>query len=431
MQVSIKSNPQAKQLTITLTDVDWVQLQQGNFYEGERQVQQIVALTGRELTRDLLRSHDSDAHALWRDGRRWSRKEASPGHYLTLYGEVVVTRHLYQTSAGGETYCPLEARCQLSFGQATPLLAELLAFKVSALTPGEVAQDVRKSHDLALSVSFIQQTAQRIGQLAVDKTDRWQLDSPPPEREVAVIATGLDGTTVPLRDENYKEAMCGTIALYDGGGERLRTEYIGAMPEAGKATFTDRFTTRVAAVQARHPQALHVVLADGARWNWQVLSEHYPDAIQILDFWHAAQHLAQAAEVIFGAGLSPQKSAWFETWKTVLRDEPNGVAGVIRTLLYYRNRGSRSTAARAELDTQLNYFRQHAERMHYALYRAAGWPIGSGVTEAGCKELIKARFCRSGMRWKRETGATVLQLRAIRLSNQWESFWQKVIRYVA
>jgi len=58
-------------------------------------------------------------------------------------------------------------------------------------------------------------------------------------------------------------------------------------------------------------------------------------------------------------------------------------------------------------------------------------PIGSSVTEAGCNELIKARFCRSGMRWKRDTGATILNLRAIRLSNRWESFWQKVIRYVA
>jgi hypothetical protein len=58
-------------------------------------------------------------------------------------------------------------------------------------------------------------------------------------------------------------------------------------------------------------------------------------------------------------------------------------------------------------------------------------PIGSGVTEAGCKELLKARFCRSGMRWKRETGAAILQLRALRLSAQWDRFWAKVMRYAA
>lgn len=104
---------------------------------------------------------------------------------------------------------------------------------------------------------------------------------------------------------------------------------------------------------------------------------------------------------------------------------------MIRTLLYYRNRTKLSATARKELDAQLNYFRSHADKMQYADYVAAGLPIGSGVTEAGCKELIKARFCRSGMRWNRGSGAKVLQLRAIRLSAQWESFWSKVMRYAA
>jgi hypothetical protein len=69
--------------------------------------------------------------------------------------------------------------------------------------------------------------------------------------------------------------------------------------------------------------------------------------------------------------------------------------------------------------------------MQYADFRAVGLPIGSGVTEAGCKELIKARFCRSGMRWKRASGAPLLQLRAIKLSQHWDSFWSKVMRYAA
>ena len=135
--------------------------------------------------------------------------------------------------------------------------------------------------------------------------------------------------------------------------------------------------------------------------------------------------------MIFGAPPNAAKAAWFERWKTALRDQPDGVTGVLRTLLYYRNRTALSATATQELDTQLNYFRSHADKMQYADYKAAGLPIGSGVTEAGCKELIKARFCRSGMRWNRDSGAKVLQLRAIRLSNQWDSFWGKVMRYAA
>jgi len=205
----------------------------------------------------------------------------------------------------------MEEACGLSFGAATPLLAEMLSFKVSALPPSEVAKDLAK-HGLRLSPSFIRDVAQQVGRLAIEKARAWQLEAPSPQAPVEVVATGFDGTTAPIRGEDYKEAMCGTIALYDRRGERLSTEYIGAMPEAGKADFTNRFTSRVAGVLARYPKALHVVLSDGAVWNWRLIKEHYPGAIWILDFWHAAQHLSQAADAIFGRAPGEEKSAWFE-----------------------------------------------------------------------------------------------------------------------
>lgn len=430
MKVSVKRDRQAKQIIICVSEIESEKMMQESFYQSELSVRQIVNQIGTELTREMLEQRQIDSPVIEGDGQTWYRKEASPGHCQTLYGEVSLARHLYQTSAGGVTRCPLEELCGLRFGAATPLLAEVLSFKVSALTPGEAAQDLAK-HGRQLSASFIRDTAQQVGQIAVEKATAWRLKTPPSQTPVKIIATGLDGTTMPLRDENFKEAMCGTIALYAGQAERLSTEYLGAMPEAGKADFTRRFTQRVAQLKARYPQALHVVLSDGARWNWQLIKEHYPEAIWILNFWHAAEHLSQAGDAIFGTAPSTEKSAWFERWKTSLREEPDGVAGVIRTLLYYRNRSPLSVKAGKELDTQLNYFRSHADKMHYAYYSAAGFPIGSGVTEAACKELIKARFCRSGMRWNRGSGANVLQLRAIRLSDQWESFWGKVVRYAA
>jgi hypothetical protein len=431
MQVTITADRGAKQLTITVTNVNWEQCQDGSFYQGEQQVQHLLSRVGHELTRPLLASKVRRPPSLEHAGQRWYRKADSPGHYLTLYGLVSVARPTYQTGAGGEIFCPLEAECQLAFGTATPLLAEIVSFKLSALTAREVQQDLAKTHGLELSASFLQQTAQRVGQVAVDKATTWQLRGPEPPRAGAIVATGLDGTTMPLVGEDDKEAMCGTIALYDEEGERLQTDYLGALPEAGKATFTELFTTRVRAMLAQYPQALHVVLADGAVWNWQLLEALYPAAVWILDFYQAAQHLAAAADLIFGPASSAQKTAWYERWRTALRDDFDGVAKVIRTLIHHRNRVPLSAAAMQALDTELQYFRRHADKMHYALYRAAGLPIGSGVTEAGCKELIKARFCRSGMRWKRETAAPILHLRAIRLSHQWDCFWRKVLRYAA
>jgi hypothetical protein len=417
------------ELTITIQGLNWDEATQASFYEGEVQVRELLKLIGQELTLHLLRSKTVAAPTLEWEGQIYYRKAASPGHYQTLYGEVVLSRHLYQTSAGGPTLCPLEVNCQLRFGSATPLLAEVVSFKLAGAPASEIAQDLATSHGLSLSATYLHHLAQQVGRIAVEKQAAWHLEAATAPAAVAVVATGVDGTTLPVVGEAYKEAMCGTIALYDQAGERLHTEYLGTMPEAGKATFAQRFTTRVARVKTRYPNALHVCVGDGAPWNWEFFATHYPEAVWVLDFYHAAAHLHTAAEAIFGPG--PEAEAYYERWRTRLRDEDGGVAQLLRSLLYYRNRAFLSAQAQRTLDTEFNYFRQHVELMQYADFRAAGLPIGSGVTEAGCKELIKARFCRSGMRWKRTSGAPILQLRAIRLSQQWASFWAKMLRYAA
>jgi hypothetical protein len=429
VKASINPNAETHELTIPIQGLNWDEIQQASFYAGEVQVRDLLKLIGQELTVDLLRRKARDAPTLEWEGQTYYRKEPSSGHYHTLYGEVKISRHLYQTSAGGATLCPLEHDCQLRFGGATPLLAEVVSFKLASAPAGEVAQDLAKSHGVALSATYVHHLAQHVGQLAVEKHTAWYLAAAVEPAPVAVIATGVDGTTMPLVGEAYKEAMCGTIALYDRDGKRLHTEYLGTMPEAGKSTFAQRFTTRVDRLKARYPDALHVCLGDGARWNWDFFATYYPEAVWVLDFYHAATHLHTAAEAIFGPG--PEAEGYYERWRTTLRDEDGGVAQLLRSFLYYRNRADLSVRAQRMLDSELNYFRQHAELMQYADFRAASLPIGSGVTEAGCKELIKARFCRSGMRWKRATGAPLLQLRAIKLSPHWDSFWSKVLRYAA
>jgi len=429
VKASINTNAVTNEVTITIQGLNWEDIEQASFYEGEVQVRDLLKLIGQELTVHLLRSKAVDAPRLTVGGKTYYRKVASLGRYQTLYGEVVISRHLYQTSAGGTALCPLEINCQLSFGRATPLLAEVVSFKLASAPAGEVAQDLAKSHGLALSATYLHHLAQQVGQIAVDKQAAWHLRAAAAPPSVAMIATGVDGTTLPLVGEAYKEAMCGTIALYDQAGERLHTEYLGTMPEAGKTSFAQRFTTRVAWVKDCYPKALHVCLGDGAPWNWEFFATHYPEAVWVLDFYHAATHLHTAAEVIFGQGSEAE--AYYELWRLRLQDEEDGVAHLLRSLLYYRNRALLSADDQCSLDTELNYFRQHAALMQYADFRAAGLPIGSGVTEAGCKELVKARFCRSGMRWKRASGAPLLQLRAIKLSWHWDSFWSKVMRYAA
>jgi len=429
MKASISMDVETNELTITVQDSNWEQSRQASFYAGEVQMRDLLQVIGQALTVELLRSKEVTVPRLEHEGQTYYRKAATPGHYQTLDGEVVVERHLYQRSAGGETLCPLERDCQLSFGSATPLLAEVVSFKLANQTAREVEQDLAKSQGLALSDTYLQALGEQVGQRAVEKAERWQLCGPTLTTPVAIIATGVDGTTMPIVNEAYKEAMCGTIAGYNAEGTRLHTEYLGSMPEAGKAMFTTRVTSRVAQVLARYPTARHVCLGDGAKWNWDFFAAHYPGALWVLDFYHAATHLHTAAELIFGAG--GDADVYYERWRTTLLEERNGVAALLRSLIYYRNRTALPPRTARALETEINYFRTHTAEMQYADFRAAKVPIGSGVTEAGCKELIKARFCRSGMRWKRTTGAPLLQLRAIRLSQHWDSFSSKMIRYAA
>lgn len=158
MKVSVKTSVKSRQIRISISNLDLERMTQGSFYQSEQMVQQITNQIGKELTLEILQSRDTDQSTIKEDGRTWYRKNASTGTYQTIYGEVTLARHLYQTSAGGATRCPMEESCQLSFGGATPLLAELLSFKISAMTSGEAAQDLAM-HGLQLSQSFIRQTA--------------------------------------------------------------------------------------------------------------------------------------------------------------------------------------------------------------------------------------------------------------------------------
>jgi hypothetical protein len=430
MEASIRTNSVTNELTITIQGLNWEACQQAAFYAGEVQVRDVLQVIGHALTRELLQAKAVTPPRLEYEGQTYYRKAATPGQYQTPYGAVVVERHLYQSSAGGATICPLEQQCQLCFGSATPRLAEIVSFKLASQTAREVEQDLARCQGLTLSDTYLRELGERVGQLARDRIGGWQLEGPALPTPVATIATGVDGTTIPIVGEAYKEARCGTIAVYDTDGARLHTEYLGAMPEAGKTTFATRFTARVAQVLARAPHARHVCLGDGAQWNWDFFAAHYPDAIWVLDFYHAATHLHTVAELLFGKGTAAAE-AYYDRWRATLLEEPNGVAALLRSLIYYRNRTDLTPRAAQAVETELTYFRTHTAQMQYATFRAAHLPIGSGVTEAGCKELIKARFCRSGMRWKRPTGAPLLQLRAIRLSQYWDSFWNRVLRYAA
>jgi hypothetical protein len=134
----------------------------------------VLKVAGQELTANLMRRQQVDVECLDVNGKTYYSKQASVGRDQTLYGEFPVERHLYQTSAEGETICPLEINCQMNFGSATPLLAEVISFKLASATAAEVEQDLAKSHGLTLSDSYLREVAGRVGEIAARHRRDWQ-----------------------------------------------------------------------------------------------------------------------------------------------------------------------------------------------------------------------------------------------------------------
>jgi hypothetical protein len=263
-----------------------------------------------------------------------------------------------------------------------------------------------------------------------------------PDAAVA-MAVSLDGVMAPMKDgqrhakrtqaraqgkapsgpAGYQEVGCATVSYYDRHGERLGTRRMARMPETNKATLKRQLTAEVMGALIQRPDLRVVKVADGAPDNWSYLGETLPFGVEVLDFYHATEHLGAALAAAYGEGTPPYQER-VETLRTVLRDDPQGVDKVLGALSRLRTRYPRRQA----IHKALAYFREHRHRMPYAHLRAQNLPIGSGVVEAACKTLVSQRLKRSGMRWRTAGGQAILTFRALCQSERFERAWPLLVR---
>lgn len=387
----------------------------------EERLMEAVNAVGRAGARHLLGGFDANGEPLLAERRKWTSKGKVAKFYETPWGEVLLERHLYQHSGGGATLCPLEARARIVGGTATPHLARSLAHKYANSNARAVVRDLEENHARKLAPSYVAAVAEAVAEAAgapVVERNAHRAQSPPAQVKTAVL--GLDGTCALFCEEGFKQCMVGTIALYDVEGERLETIYLGQAPELGKAEFLARLDAEWQRVCKRYPDARRAGLSDGARdyEPWLAARTEW----QILDFYHASGYLAGAAP---GLRRKPgERAQWLEEACHALKHESGAAQRLAGELATQAETGSRTRGATEALEAASGYFAHNVERMNYALFRAMAFPIGSGVTEAACKTLVKQRLCGSGMKWTRNGAQTVLTLRALLLStSRWSSLW--------
>src|SRR5215210_2453078 len=202
------------------------------------------------------------------------------------------------------------------------------------------------------------------------------------------------------------------------GGRATKQSYIaecGSMEEAGGRLAAEAWRRGVGA------DDVVVCLGDGApsNWAWGACDEHFPNRVEVLDWYHAMEHLWAAGNGIFGQG-TPEAMRWVKQWEKELWE--GSVEAVIVALHRESKREGEAGQAARE---QFHYFEANRERMRYSEYRAAGYPIGSGTVESACKRLIGARMKGAGMCWSKPGAQGVLTLRAELLSGRWVQSWPR------
>jgi hypothetical protein len=212
----------------------------------------------------------------------------------------------------------------------------------------------------------------------------------------------------------FGECKIGVIyqTLQDEHGKDCRVQKSDYVATLGGVEVLEPILGSLAHQKGHHRAKEVVVLGDGAPWIWQIAAKQFPGAVQIVDFYHACDHLSAYSEARFGKG-----SAEGQTWQKARQAElKNGQLPQVLTAIQ-QWRPSNEAKRKIRRDTSL-YFYNNAERMRYQTFLEKGYHIGSGVVEASCKHIIGQRLDQAGMHWRQETAEAIATLRAAQLSSQ-------------
>lgn len=417
--------------------------------EAEERLMVEVNKAGAGLTGDLLQCMDADGRAITCGGRRMTAKRKKEvRHVETPYGCVVVERWAYQDSRGGMCHYPMDAAGCL-IGAATPKFAQMVSRKMVEMPAAEVVRDLREHHARSVTVDFVQRLTELAGMLAEAAVPKPVCSGLPSRDVVTSVTIGVDGACVLMgqraedakaadgrreRVREWRVAMVGTITLHDSAGERLGTIYAAAAPpedkDDGKTAFWSVMAREVAAVKERFPEAKYTGVSDGASDFVPWLQEH--TGVQVLDFYHASGYVCAAAGAFAHEAPKGEDAStwWAHEACSHLKHEEGAAAGLLEIFEARLSDKRRiGKADREAVERAATYFRNNLDRMDYARYTAEGRPIGSGVTEAGCKLIIKKRFCGPGMTWGFRTARHLMRLRALAHSagDRWNSMWNAIL----
>lgn len=365
----------------------------------------------------------------------------------TVLGEVLLRRAYYHCRSCRQGSLPLDRTWNMEktgyspgFQRVTSRIGAQESFEMSS-------RDLQEIGGIEVSAKEVERISEQVGQelLRVEQSLCDRVFSEEEGEEVIDLAAhrapvekayfAVDGTGVPVTAEE----VAGRKGKGPDGRARTREAKLGCLftqtklDERGRPVRDELATTYVGGIQTAEEfgrdlyaeverrglstAKTQIVLGDGAVWIWELATEHFPGAIQIVDLYHAREHVWNVGKALYEGHDKRMKR-----WVSARLDELD--RGDIPKLVKAFGRVAPQSEKAAEiLRKETEYFRKNRNRMRYDSFRAQGLFVGSGVVEAACKSVIGKRLKQSGMRWSVKGANAIIALRRCLLSNQWEDFW--------
>ena len=365
-----------------------------------------------ELMRQYVAFDQHDAacgHTCPRCGRGLGLLGVRKRYVVASVKTLRVPRHVYYCRTCKRTFAPLDTALDMEGRLESKTVRQWCARLGAALPYGEGGALLARLTNVALDATMIEELCVAAGRkLAAIQQSRGKAGQPPQ----GPLYVGIDGATMRVRDPQrpWQEVRVGTVFTTRAGKEGpelAKKEYVsvlGSLEEFGRAVWTCAERWGVMAAK------LVVVLGDGAKENWGIAAMHFPGAIEILDFYHACQHLKAVSDACFPME-SDEGDTWLDTQCSALK---RGLwRQVVAAMAELATGGAERRKAVAR---ELAYFRNNPRRMRYAYFSRMGLYIGSGVVESGCKMVVTRRMKVSGARWRAERAQAILCLRCAYLT---------------
>jgi Uncharacterised protein family (UPF0236) len=362
---------------------------------------------------------------------------------LTAVGQVEVSRPYYLCPHCHTGQFPADVELDIENTEFSPGVRRMQATVGHDVPFDQGREQMRVLAGLEVTTKSVERTAEAIGDDIAQGEQQQirkavQLDLPVIVGEpIPILYIQMDGTGVPVvkketqgrrgksegQPAHTREAKLGCVftqTTWDKEGYPIRdpdsTTYTGAIETAdefGRRIYLEAWKRGWSRAEKK------VVIGDGAEWIRNLVADHFPGAVQIVDLYHARQHLWDIAR-----NLYPHQDANQRAWMKIHQKRLLDKGKIEKLVVALRSIDSDNPEIAEKLRTEANYFETNADRMRYPEFRRQHLFVGSGVIEAGCRTVIGSRLKRSGMFWTVRGANSILALRCCQLNGRFEDYWE-------